>query len=97
MLEDFGVPVRFTTTLGEVETTGLYDGPTENVSGVASELEFLEPSSSLFVQTSAVIIASLSLEDPVEVLQGGGVGSYTVRSIVREDDGELSRLELAEA
>lgn len=95
MLDDFGVAVRLVTSCGDLAIVALFDSPTREISGVASELDFLEPAPSILARTES--ISDLSVEDRVEIFDGPGAGSYIARTIVAEEDGAFTRVDLAEA
>lgn len=95
LLGDFGIAARISPAGGTVDLLALLDGPTRELGGVAGELEFLEASPSLIVRTEE--LSGLRVLDGVEILEGSRAGLYVARSIVAEDDGEFTRIDIAEA
>ena len=83
LLADFGLLVRFSPPSGAVELVGILDAPTREVSGIGSELDFLEPAPSLLIRTED--LGELRVEDPIEVLEGALAGSYLARYWFAED------------
>ena len=95
LLGDFGLSVRLSPTAGPVDVLAILELPTNELGGIASEIEFLEPSPSLLVRTES--LAGLQVEDGLQILEGSKAGLYIARAIVSEDDGEFSRIDIAEA
>ena len=95
MLEDFGVAVRLLSDGSEFDWIGFFDAPTREIAGVSQELDFLEPAPSVLLPTSA--LAGFRVGSRIQVLEGPGAGDYLARSIVAEEDGVFSRVDLADA
>lgn len=76
------------------EIVGLYDEPTEQISGTGLEIEILEGAPTLYVIYSEV--AALAIGDKIEILEGPGVGFYVSLGTIREDDGAFARIALGD-
>ena len=92
LLADFGVAARITPSSGAVDVVGIFDRATAQVAGVASEVDVLTPSPTLLVRTEE--LGGLRVGQPVEVLEGPGADTYLAKSILAEDDGAFTRIEL---
>lgn len=96
LLADFGLSVRLFPTSGEpIDVLGILELPTSEIAGVALEAGFLEPAPSLLVRTAE--FADFGVENRLEILEGTKSGGYIARAIVAEEDGEFSRVDIAES
>lgn len=92
LLRDFGVAVRVTLSTGAVDLVGIVRGPTSNLDGVGSEVEFIESTESVLLRSEDV--PGVRVEDPVQVLAGPYAGDYLVIRHLQEEDGAFTRLDL---